>query len=100
MNYIVTTAHVLPTKECVSQSFLKELCQLLEVPEPEPTQPDEYQTVKENFGSSLFLKAGSDDDGVTALCYSGWPRCLPPTSPPPEIIAALDQFATIAVDKE
>lgn len=40
-----------------SQSFLKELCQLLELPEPEPTQADESKN------SYVFEKAVSLNNG-------------------------------------
>ena len=40
-----------------SQSFLKELCQLLELPEPEPTRPDE------SLNTYVFEKAVSLNNG-------------------------------------
>jgi len=40
-----------------SQSFLKELCQLLEVPEPEPTQADE------SLNNYVFEKALNFNNG-------------------------------------
>jgi hypothetical protein len=45
-----------------SQSFLKELCQLLGVPEPEPTQADESQNV-DVFEKAISLNNG---DGTEA----------------------------------